>query len=104
MAFTGTWKHQPSDEEDDLIIASAVDRLTFYRAGSLSPMPLTTVYIPDADGREFATNVLADSIEEAVEEAVEFFSDRFWKGPKPKSGTVLRIRPMGGTERRIKLP
>jgi hypothetical protein len=38
-----------------------------------------------------------------VRKAVEFFLDPFWKGPKPKPGTVLRIVPMGGDERRVRL-
>ena len=67
-------------------------------------MPLTTVYIPDPQGREYATNVEAESIEAAVEQAVAFFRDPFWKGPKPKSGTVLRVSPMGGKGTRVTLP
>ena len=66
-------------------------------------MPLTTVYIPGPRG-QYATNVDAGSSGEAVRKAVAFFLDPFWKGPKPKAGTVLRECPMGGKEIRARVP
>ncbi len=69
----------------------------------VSPMPLTTVYIPGPRG-QYATNVDASSSGEAVRKAVAFFLDPFWKGPKPKAGTVLRVCPMGGKEIRARVP
>jgi len=35
---------------------------------------------------------------------MEFFPDPFWKGPKPKVGTILRLCPMGGKEIHIRVP
>jgi hypothetical protein len=67
-------------------------------------MPLTTVYIPDRAGVEFATNVEAKSSGEAMRKACEFFNDPFWKGPKPRPGMILRILPMGGEAVRVRVP
>jgi hypothetical protein len=60
-------------------------------------LALVTVYISDPGG-QYATNVEATSSHEAVRKGVEFFLDPFWKGPKPKPGTILRLCPMGGRE------
>jgi hypothetical protein len=38
----------------------------------------------------------AASSHDAVRKAVALLLDPFWKGPKPKAGTVLRVCPMGG--------
>jgi hypothetical protein len=69
-------------------------------AVKLPNVPVTTVCIRDPQGRKYATNVEAESIEAAVEKAVAFFNDPFWKGPKPKSGMVLQVSPQGGEDRR----
>jgi hypothetical protein len=66
-------------------------------------MPLTTVYIAGPRG-QYATNVEAVSSHDAVRKAVAFFLDPFWKGPKPKAGTVLRLCPMGGKEILARVP
>ena len=66
-------------------------------------MPLTTVYI-SGPREQYATNVEAVSSHDAVRKAVAFFLDPFWKGPKPKAGTVLRMCPMSGTEIRARVP
>jgi hypothetical protein len=63
-------------------------------------MPLTSVYIRGPGG-EYATNVDAVTIEQAAEKAIEWFLDPFWKGPKP--GTVLRIVPMGGEQKLVRV-
>lgn len=55
-----------------------------------------TVYIRDAAGARYATNVSAASSHEAARQAVEFFNDDFWKGPKPTPDTVLEVSPMRG--------
>lgn len=65
-------------------------------------MPLTTVYISGPRG-QYATNVDAVSSHDAVRKAVEFFLDPFWRGPKPMTGTVLRVCPMGGMEIRVRV-
>ncbi len=56
---------------------------------------LCTVYIRDAQGRKFATNVSASSAHEAARAAIKFFEDTFWKGPKPTADTILEISAMG---------
>ena len=66
-------------------------------------MALVTVYISDPGG-QYATNVEATSSHEAVRKGVEFFLDPFWKGPKPKAGTILRLCPMGGKEILVRVP
>jgi hypothetical protein len=63
-------------------------------------MPLTSVYIRGPGG-EYATNVDALTIDQAAEKAIEWFLDPFWKGPKPKPGTVLRIVPMNGEQKLV---
>ena len=35
---------------------------------------------------------------------MEFFLDPFWKGPKPKAGTILRVCPMGGEVIVVRVP
>jgi hypothetical protein len=62
-------------------------------------MALTSVYIRGPGG-EYATNVDAETVEQAAEKAIEWFLDPFWKGPKPKAGMVLRIVRMGMRARR----
>ena len=67
------------------------------------PVPLTTVYISRPRG-QYATNVDACSSHDAVRKAVAFFHDPFWKGPKPKAGTVCgcarwEARKLAGTPR-----
>ena len=37
---------------------------------------------------------------DSVRKGVEFFLHPFWKGPKPKVGTILRVCPMGGKDPR----
>jgi hypothetical protein len=61
-------------------------------------LPLVTIYIVGPGGQQYATNVEAISSHEAVRKGVEFFLDPFWKGPKPRAGTILRLCPMGGKE------
>jgi hypothetical protein len=75
----------------------------FLEVDVASPMPLTTVYITGPRG-EYAMNVEAVSSHDAVRKAVAFFLDPFWKGPKPKAGTVLRLCPMGGKEILARVP
>lgn len=55
-------------------------------------------------GGQYATNVEAESSHEAVRKGVEFFLDPFWKGPKPRAGTILRLCPMGGKEILVRVP
>ena len=66
-------------------------------------MALVTVYISGPSG-QYATNIEANSSHDAVRKGVEFFLDPFWKGPKPKAGTILRVCPMGGTEIHVRVP
>jgi len=47
--------------------------------------------------------MLASRFRAAVEQVFALFRDPFWKGPKPKSGTVLRVGPMGGGDTRVTL-
>ena len=65
-------------------------------------MALVTIYITGPRG-QFATNVEGGSSHEAVRKGVEFFLDPFWKGPKPRAGTILRVCPMGGQEIRVRV-
>jgi len=65
-------------------------------------LPLVTIYIAGPRG-QYATNVEAVSSHEAMRKGVEFFLDPFWKGPKPKAGTILRLCPMGGREIRVRV-
>jgi hypothetical protein len=32
-----------------------------------------------------------------------FFLDPFWKGPKPKARTILRLCPMGGQDLNVRI-
>ena len=66
-------------------------------------MSLVTIYIAGPGG-QYATNVEATSSHDAVRKAVEFFLDPFWKGPKPKVGTLLRLCPMNGKEIHVRVP
>jgi len=66
-------------------------------------LALVTIYISGPRG-QYATNVEAASSHEAVRKGVTFFLDPFWKGPKPKAGTILRVCPMGGKEIRVRVP
>lgn len=50
-------------------------------------------------GSNYQTNVEAASPDDAVIKAVEFFADQFWKGPKPKSDTVLQVAEIYGDGR-----
>jgi hypothetical protein len=79
-------------------------RGTRYQPGRLGPRYAAHDRLHPRRRGEYATNVEAETIEGTVRKAVEFFLDPFWKGPKPKPGTVLRIVPMGGgDERRVRL-
>lgn len=64
---------------------------------------LCTVYIRDASGAPYGTNVSAASSHDAARQAVAFFNDPFWKGPKPNAETVLEISPMGGERVRVRV-
>lgn len=66
-------------------------------------MALVTIYITGPRG-QYATNVEANSSHDAVRKGVKFFLDPFWKGPKPKAGTILRLCPMGGHELLARVP
>ena len=44
---------------------------------------LTMVYILGRNGGRYATTVDASSTHDAVRKAIKFFSDPFWRGPKP---------------------
>jgi hypothetical protein len=66
-------------------------------------LPLVTIYIAGPGG-QYATNVEATSSHEAVRKGVEFFLDPFWKRPKPKACTILRLCPMGGKKIHIRVP
>lgn len=60
-------------------------------------------YILSPRGR-YQHNAEAESHEQAAQVAVEFMADRFWRGPKPKPGTVLRVVPLyGGEERMVRI-
>jgi hypothetical protein len=62
-----------------------------------------TVYIPGADGARYATNLFATSAHDAARQAIAFFNDPFWKGPKPTADTVLEISPMRGERVRVRV-
>jgi hypothetical protein len=66
-------------------------------------LALVTIYI-SGPGGQYATNVGATSSHEAVRKGVRFFLDPFWKGPKPRTGTILRVCPMGGKEIHVRVP
>jgi hypothetical protein len=53
---------------------------------------------PGPDG-EYQTNVEAESVQTAVRAAIRFFSDPFWKGPKPGPDTEYRVSRFYGEHR-----
>ena len=66
-------------------------------------LALVTTYISGPRGQH-ATNVEATSSHEAVRKGMEFFLDPFWKGPKPRAGTILRLCSMNGSEVLVRVP
>jgi hypothetical protein len=53
------------------------------------------VAITNRAGDRFVTTVSASSSHEAVREAINLFSDPFWKGPKPTPEMVYEVTAMG---------
>lgn len=57
------------------------------------------VYIPGKNGAQYATTVEASSTHDAVRKAIQFFSDPFWKGPKPRPDTEYLVSRFYGERR-----
>jgi hypothetical protein len=72
-------------------------------AHSTPDTPLVSVYLRDASGHRWQTNVSANSAFEAAAAALRFFEDPFWKGPKPSPDGVLEVHPMGRAPLRIRV-
>ncbi|MGD1092163.1 MAG: hypothetical protein ABSB35_09240 [Bryobacteraceae bacterium] len=53
------------------------------------------VTIRSADGRPFVYVTMAASLKEAVRDAVEWFNDPHWHGPKPRRETVYEVSLVG---------
>lgn len=59
---------------------------------------LVAVYILGRDKGRYATTVDATSTHDAVRKAIKFFSDPFWKGPKPGPESEYIVSPCYGEQ------
>jgi len=53
------------------------------------------VTIRDRDGRPFVNVTAGHSLFEVVANAIRFFADDFWRGPKPRRDTVYEVSLVG---------
>jgi hypothetical protein len=60
---------------------------------------LTIVYIIGRAGGRYATTVDAESTHGAVRKAIGFFSDPFWRGPRPSPDSEYVVSPVYDEQR-----
>jgi hypothetical protein len=69
-----------------------------YRALSSRTCTITFLY----DGGIYAHTTVATSVFEAARNALKFWADAFWQGPRPTRETILQVS-ITGTETRYKV-
>ena len=67
------------------------------------PSLTACVYFNDLEGKQYGHVTAGSSVYEATSEALDWFTDPHWRGPRPTPSTVLEVT-LVGDERRWRVP